>query len=364
MRTHFAFFLAAISLAATPLSAQSFDLPPGSTPTPDVEGPVDDSGVVPVRPRAIPTDRPTPAPRATSSAPTPAPTTTPTPRPAAAAQPRVQPIATPTPRATQPAQGEVLREIPPPVEPPAPQPLPPTGENPAAIPTTAAEPAAPLTEVADQADGGPIWPWLLGALVLLVAVGSGIFLLRRRADAPPPQIERPIVGEPVAGSLQASTEKPRFELIFEVERVSRSMMMLSVKYHLNIANRGDRALRDLAVHADITSANREASETAQLAGPDSQIELLETIERIGPHQSRTITGTLQVPLRELSIFAHGKLPAVVPLVRVRVGSDAIEPVARTFVVGVPSDPMGSRFQPLSLDGPPGSYDGVRAKALA
>ncbi len=85
------------ALAPAPLSAQSnpqdFTLPPAPTPTPApapaAEGPVDDSGIVPVAPRPIATDTPAPAP----TIPTPT-TTAATPQPVETSRPVVQPIPT------------------------------------------------------------------------------------------------------------------------------------------------------------------------------------------------------------------------------------------------------------------------------
>lgn len=258
----------------------------------------------------------------------------------------------------------MLRQVPPPVDIPQAGPIPQQDTSPSTLPTSL--PTQPPQADAAEAEAAELtdyWPWLAGLLGLLLAAGAVFFVMRRRGDAPPPAIEPPIVGEASSATV-ASAEKPRFELMLEVQTVSRSFMMLTVKYHLAIANRSDRALRDLAIHADLTSAHRNIAQDAQLASLSSDIALVETIERIGPHQSRAITGNLQIPVQDLAVFAQGQTPMVVPLIRLRAESSNADPVVQTFVVGIPSNPIGGRFQPLSLDGPPGSYQGVQAKALA
>ncbi len=361
--------------AAAPLGAQSFDLPPGTEPTstPDVEGPVDDSGVVPVGPRAIPTATPTPTPAPVATPPVqpielPTPAATPSARPTTDPRSRFGPAPAQSAPAPEPRSGSAPDEAPLPLENPPTQVTPPaTGSPPetrAPAPSQASGSETGMPELGTRKDSNFPWLWLLIAFGIALAIGAGFFALRRRAQSPAPKIEPPIVGDKQPAVSGAKMIKPRFELMLEVERVTRSMMMLSVKYHLVIANRADRAMRDLQVHADLTSAKRGTSEEGQLASVETELPIADTVERIGPNQSRTIKGTLQIPIQDLSIFPHGRHPAVVPLIRVRVSGETVDPVAKTYVVGLPSDAMGARFLPLSLDGPPGGYEGVRAKALA
>ncbi|WP_157058291.1 hypothetical protein [Altererythrobacter epoxidivorans] len=373
MRTVSTLLISALALAASPVGASSFKLPPNPTSTPDVEGPVDDSGVVPVRPRDLTRRTPTPTPTPTS-APTAAPTTAPRPTPSAQptgtapAQPRT---ATPTTRATTAPTGEPSPRVV-----PSPQ-LIPADTLPSSTPsapvesiTTQVDPAptasiAPVQQEAD-AEGGFPWGWIIGVLAGLLAIAGGWIAWQRRAAlAPPPLIEKPIV--PAAGEAMLAGlagEKLRYELELEVEGVTRSVMMLTIRYHLTVSNRSDRALRDLAIHADLTTARAGAPTEAQLANDATSLPLVETIDRIGPHQTRTLRGTVQLPMQQVSPIYRGQHPMLVPLIRVRAEAPAAETKVQTFMAGISSGMSGGKLLPLSLEGPPGGYQGVRARALA
>ena len=186
---------------------------------------------------------------------------------------------------------------------------------------------------------------------------------RRAALAGPPVIEPPVVGGGDAAGPIAAGEKARVDLQLEVERVSRSVMVLMLRYRLDIANRSGRAIRDLEIHAELGSAGNDVPLAQQLAMPDSALPLVETIERIGPHQSRSISGTLQVPINDLSVIMRGNTPLFVPLLKLVVSAPAMDTVAETHMAGIGGPGMSTKLQPLTLEGPPGGYNGVRSRKI-
>jgi len=200
----------------------------------------------------------------------------------------------------------------------------------------------------------------LAALIAALLAAAAWILTRKRKQSPAaPTIERPIIADsPLAAGALAP--KLNFAPTLEVTSVSRSVMMVTVHIRLAIANRSDRALRDLAIAADLVSARRGED---QRAGPATQLPEAARIERIGPHQTGRIEATLQLPVGSLEVMFQGQVPMFVPLVRVKISGPAIEDRYQTYVVGVGAGMQGSRLHPLPLNGPPGSYQSIGARPV-
>lgn len=207
-----------------------------------------------------------------------------------------------------------------------------------------------------------IW-WLAGLLGLVVAALGLVAWLRRRAELrPPPEIEQPIIVEPTTAAL-AAREQPQFAIRFDVQGFTRSMMMVTVKFSLQISNRSDIAMRDVRIAADLVSARRQLPMEQQVATTVTELAHKAEIERIGPQQSRSITGTLQLPMAEVEPFFQGKTPLFVPLARLRVECERVEPQLQTYIVGMGSAMTVGKVQPIPLNTPPGSIQGIMARAL-
>ncbi|SMQ61500.1 hypothetical protein SAMN06297468_0570 [Altererythrobacter xiamenensis] len=380
MRKHLVLTLTAGLAVAAPLAAQQqsvqdYTLPdPDATPTPAprAQGPVDDSGVVPVAPRVIPTGRPTAQPTPTPQ-PSPTPTATPVPQPTATATPQPRFTSGPVPaepRVARPQGQAPSAQTVEPVE--SPDPSPESASESSAVPGLSGDSAAIPTDVdaaaSDEGDIGsdaPLpWGWIAGALIALLALLAGFIVWRRHSEAAPPVIEKPVVAATTDAAAAAAAEKPRFVANVQVVSAQRSVMMVMVKYSLAIANRSDRAMRGLTVSADLVSARNQGGLDAQLATLATELPASSSIERIGPHQTQTVTGTLQLALQEVEVLRQGSIPMFVPLLRVRVEGENIDPFVETYAVGVGNAGAGTRLHPLPLNGPPGSYEGVRAKPLA
>lgn len=366
--------LLAIALINPPAFAQQrvqdFTLPPGGTPTPsptpEAAGPVDEAAGVAIPPRTIrePPPTPTPAPatvQSPTSTPTPTPAQSPAPSPSAA-QPIVAPRTAPTNALpSQPVSTSDLNASDPEPESEVITPS-------IALPTP--EPIAPSqtaeTPVLAGAPGLPTWwTWAAGLVALLLAAGAGGWgFARKRAVAGPAPIEPPIV--PSAGNGQANAAPIRADRLktnIQVDNMMRSVMMLTLKFHVELANRQDRALRDVRVQADLISAKRGLPMDQQMASAQSSLAELGQTDRIGPHQMGSLGGQLQLPLNAIEVFRQGQTPLCVPLLRLRIEAEGIEPQFHTFLIGLAALQPGGRLQPLPLSGPPGGYDGVQAKRL-
>lgn len=358
----------AITLAAAPLAAQqTFSLPPASpSPTPAPAGPADERAGVAIPPRAAPSSAPTAASRIE-----PKPVIEPLPAPSAARQP---PLALPAPGRT-PAPAASTRPAAPAAAPApdaAASPGTSTSTSPVPVPTGAASPGFTLDPAAPSAaapataptrpEGAPItaglpawWPYAAGALGALLLVGGGALLWRRRAKARPLRLAAaPRSAD--AGDAAADTAPPRLDLTLEIIAASRSLMMFTIEYRLTIANRSDRAVGDLNTAVQLACARAGAAPSPGAA------QALAAIDRIGPQQARSVTGTVRLPLSAVQPLRQGQTPLFVPLAHVTFEGESLPAQERTFVIGTPS-PSG-RVHPIALDVPPGGIAGLVAQAVA
>ena len=379
--------LAASTVPSTLLASPgSFTLPsPTPTPTsrPEVEGPADDTGVVPLAPRVIPTERPTPAPTASE---TDAPRIDPVLDPTDSATPDeaatggtavVQPL--PTGSAGAPAQsapqtqrqiatptGETATEVTGETSAPTESAIPGLDSG-TSLPTTIDDaPTVANSETAPASGDSaiPLWAWIAGGIAALLALIAGLFALRRRQSAAPvPEIEKPqVVPSPVLQEDAAIAPRgpARIDVALEVVSATRSVMNFTLDYRLTLANRDARAVRDVSVAAILTSAQKQVGQSGDLGFDRSQAE---TIERIGPSKSHVISGQTQLPTAKLQVMRQGNKPLFVPLLQVTIAQGEHEPEIHHYVVGLPSAANTTRLHPIPLDTPPGGIPGLRAREL-
>lgn len=350
----------ALALAAPPLAAQqTFSLPPASSsPTPAPAGPADERAGVAIPPRPVATAAPTAAP-----------------------SPQVQPLAIPSATATPqrtpaPRAGAYSATATPPAAVPVPGPATagpeaaqvPQAPSPAAsdaAPPLASAPSAP-EEATDAApfSGWPLpewWPLAASTLAALLALG-GFALVQRRRKAKPLRLAAPGADTPAAGSPPASSPPPRLDLALEITAATRSLMMFTLEYRLTIANRSERAVGDLTSALQLACARASSAAGGGAAPSPGAAHGLASIDRIGPHQARSVTGSVQLPLSAIAPLRQGQTPLFVPLVHVTLEGESLPALVRTFVIGTPS-PSG-RVHPIALDVPPGGIAGLVAQAVA
>lgn len=355
---------------ASAQSAQDFTLPP---PPPEeeeeAEGPVDDSGVVPVAPRVLPsedTSQPVETEPAEAEESLPAAEPLPTEAEDAGADVPPAPIATPpiaTPRQELPATAQPIAS---PVSSTpeidtAPQSVTETG--PITFPPVLPAQDAQIAETTET-ESSSHWLWLaFGGLVLLfAAIGGGLFLRRRSKEQFVPTIEPPIVASDAKQPANV-VKDVRVDLDVEVTSLSRSLMTLTLNCRVSAANRSAHAVRDIDIWADLTSAHRNLPFEEQMALPDTQLPERAKIARIGPHQSHSEHLSLQIPVAELNGFKQGTAALCVPLLRLRIGAPAMEPQTRSYAIGIDPGNAQARLKPVPLHVPPGSYPTARARAL-
>lgn len=223
--------------------------------------------------------------------------------------------------------------------------------SPAPAPTATVAPA-PSSALGQQVFN---WAWLAGAGALLALALVGLALWRRRKPGVP-RLAPPLT----APDTDTVLVRPRIDLTLEITGATRSVMMFRLNFHLNLTNRSDRAVNDLAVAVQLASAQTGQNNSAPIAAA----RYLAQVERIGPHQSRSVSGEVQMPLSAIVPIMQGQTPLFIPLVHVTLEGEGQQALARSFVIGSPSGGRDGRVQPLNLQQTPGSLPGLKARAIA
>lgn len=219
--------------------------------------------------------------------------------------------------------------------------------------------AVPRAAAPSVALGAPVldWRWLAGGATLIAVLLAALVLRRRRKP------KMLMLAAPAAIAAQdedADPALPRIDLTLDITGATRSVMMFTLSYRLTLANRSDRAVSDLGVAVQLASAQRGQSNAAPIAAARS----LARLERIGPHQARSISGEVQLPLAAITPVMQGRTPLFIPLVHVTLEGEGQQALAYSFVVGTPGTGAEGRVQPLRFEMPPGSVPGLKARAIA
>lgn len=209
------------------------------------------------------------------------------------------------------------------------------------------------------ADEGESLLWWIIALIGVIVFGVVGWLYTRSRTAPSAIIERPTI----AGTqLFQSIEDAKLALSLDILGATRSLRMFTVDYRLRVANRSGRAVRDLAVTPELTSASKGSSDSRGPAVAQGTGDTVR-IERVGPHQSEVITGTVQLPVTEIRPILQGSKPLFVPLLQVQLRLQDLPPAAHTFIIGLPSATSATRLHPIELDGPPGGLPRLETRRV-
>ncbi|RNJ62050.1 MAG: hypothetical protein EDM03_11185 [Porphyrobacter sp. IPPAS B-1204] len=352
--------LVTLIAVAAPLAAQAqpgtFTLPtPTPTPTPAPAGPADERAGVPIPPRAQPTATPEPRPAE---------------RPRVLATPILQPVPSPAPvqrapaasptRGSDPAASSSAPEAAPAPEASQEAPLPAApGDQPALLLPSDDIPITPFGTGEDLLEQSALpgwWPYAAGGLGALVLLG-GAALVRRRRKPKTLRLAGPLAAP--AGPDMAD-EQPRLDLTLEITSATRSVMMFTVEYRLTIANRSQRAVTDLNAAVQLACARASAAN----APSPGAAQGLSKIERVGPHQARSITGQVQLPLSAIAPMRQGTTPMFIPLIHITLEGAGLRALDKSFVIGTPSGGGAGRVHPILLDQPPGAVPGLVAQPIA
>ena len=258
--------------------------------------------------------------------------------------------------------------------------------------TTSALPAP------DDAMTLPDWFWWAvgaAAVALLWMLGWAVFsrrAARRRnhtwndtGDEASPVMRENSDADPVApsppatlGRIAATPDNPPIPsgaaaapiegapLLVEAQAVwlGRSFANATLSYSVTLTNQGETPIRNLAVAADMTTAHGSVPVEDQLADTNTPLPGLVTIEEITAGGAKQARSEFRLPLAEVRTIRQGKAQLYIPLLRLRVTGDGMEPVLHTFVVGLRQPGRSARLLPFRLDEMAQTYRNVGLRALA
>jgi len=178
-----------------------------------------------------------------------------------------------------------------------------------------------------------------------------------------PASARPATSNPVVGAgarADAGAAEPaRIDLKLAIVNATRSLKVLSIECRIDVANRSDRAVRNLSVFAQLDTARQNAGEP----GARARENPIGSIERIGPQQGSAIVVTLQMPLGDVHPIRQGNEPLFVPLVHLALDGDSGIARSQSFVLGTLSTANQGRLHPLPLNALPGSITGLKVQPI-
>ncbi|NMW30829.1 hypothetical protein HKD42_01990 [Altererythrobacter sp. RZ02] len=394
----------ATAAVAAPGSVRGFQLPPAPAPTPsnapEVQGPVDSEAPIATRPRdiAAPNDQAAPAETATETA-----NGTPPASVNTVSRPVIQPIpqatrSAPQPRRAAPQPSRTQNPPSPPVQSvePSTTPVPDPAldgalpDGPASLPTdnapadTTPNAASPATQFSGS-DALPLpnYLWWIGGLALLVLLLIGaVMWWRQRAPlaAGVPTIEPPLArsqkpadpapdsaaeAQAAAQDTTADAATPLLPIQIKAEAISlsRSIMNAALSYRFEFMNIGGKDLEEISISADMISAHGKAPIDEQVAHSGSELPFVSIIAAIKKGGSQELKGELRLPVGSIRWIAQGSAKLYVPLVRLRVEAEGLEPVVHTFVVGIRPEAKGGKLRPFRLDEMPQTYRTIGFRAL-
>jgi hypothetical protein len=229
-----------------------------------------------------------------------------------------------------------------------------------------AAPTLPVPSVEPEAasQGESSLTWLLGALALAGLIGGALRWRRRSAGTRTQIIDKPVVARHgAANDDQPAVSADALKVELTAVKLTRSFRNATLAYRITLHNRSARALEQVAVAGELIGAHGSQPLENQIASCGAELPELHRVERLSLGQSRTLDGTLTLPLEAIVPIRQGSAALFVPLFRLVVAGTGMEPLARTFVVGQPSAGATGRLTPFRLDEPPRSYQPIGQRAL-
>lgn len=210
-----------------------------------------------------------------------------------------------------------------------------------------------------------LW-WVLGALGA-IALGLIGWSLRQRkvAAAPAPAIEKPRVpaaAVPVATPPASAASDLRVEA--EAISLGRSFANATLSYAITVSNLGGQPLQNVRIAADMTTAHSSLPVDQQLANISTELPDLAQIDVLAGGAAKQARGEFRLPVGQIRLIRQGKAALYVPLLRLRIHADGMEPLVKTFVVGQKQGARSGRLTPFRLDEMAQVYREIALQPLA
>jgi hypothetical protein len=388
------FVLAAlVACAALPATAQEAQGPPDGFRLPEdnrppAEGPAD-NGIPPIAAPTRPETRPAPAP------PVIVPEAAPRPALPAAPAPRAAPPVRPPARGAAPAPANPAIVPPPPTA--APPPLPENSDSPATLPD-APDVAGPSTAPENGPAPTPDWwgqpAYWIGAALLLLLMGAGVALRRRRASIgpaeditpvperapsplprtraparpvapPPPLLPAPRI-EPPPPPLPPAQGRARLTMTLQLDAMELNAEAARVSFTLLLANSGERDATGGLVRIALQQAHPQQTALIERFFDGAGGSVLAEDVDIAAGDVGSIVRHALLQLADVEPMLVGGYPSLIPVLAFDVTyhwngeGDAFGQCAGAYVLGTSAAADG-RVAPVRLDQGPRRLNGPVAR---
>ena len=140
------------------------------------------------------------------------------------------------------------------------------------------------------------------------------------------------------------------------------MMNATLSCAITIHNHSALAFENLQISGDLVTAHGKVPASEQLADGATVLAPLDTMPALAAGEKAQLTASLNLPVNQIRTIAQGRAMLYVPLLRLRVTSDGLDPVTQTFVIGM-KPPGSGKVQPFRLDEMPQTYNQIGSRAL-
>lgn len=140
------------------------------------------------------------------------------------------------------------------------------------------------------------------------------------------------------------------------------MMNATLSCAITIHNHSALVFENLQISGDLVTAHGKVPAAEQLADGATELAPLDTVPALAAGETAELTANLRIPVNQIRTIAQGRATLYVPLLRLRVTSDGLDPVTQTFVIGM-KPPGTGKVQPFRLDEMPQTYHQIGSRAL-
>ena len=141
------------------------------------------------------------------------------------------------------------------------------------------------------------------------------------------------------------------------------MLNLSASYQLTLFNDTAEAMQDIAIGRHMLAAHSKMSALDLAKGDDAGMTPDHFIANLPAGESVILSGQVRLALDGSQAIAQGRVPLLVPLLRVAVRHDAQEAQIATFVIGRPGSSPEAGLGPFRLDEMPQTYRPIQTRRI-
>ena len=145
--------------------------------------------------------------------------------------------------------------------------------------------------------------------------------------------------------------------------LSRSLMNATFSYRLELMNLTNQPISEVSVKADLVTAHGQAPISEQVASDDTELPDAAFVASIDGRATHEVKGNFSLPVGSIRPITQRGATLYVPLLRLRVEGEDMDPITCTFVVGIKPPERGAKLQPFRLDEMAQTYRNIGLRLL-